>query len=179
MSLNKLIRGEDTITDPQQIANAFNLHFSTIGITLRNALPITNHLDFVSFLPPSNQQSIYLSPSTASEVVTIIKNLKNKKSNIHSPPVKLYKHNADLLAIPISLIFNHCLDSGIYPDLLKIACVTVLYKTGEKSNVNNYRPISCLPLLNKIFEKLVYARLYSFLPEVINSQFVSMASGEV
>ena len=51
---------------------------------------------------------------------------------------------------------------GQYPDALKIACVTALFKSGDKLNPNNYRPISSLPILNKVFEKLIYTRLYSF-----------------
>ena len=79
-SLKKLIRNGETITDTQQIANALNLHFSTIGVALRDALPQNNNIDFHTYLPPSNQQSIYLTPSTPIEVVNIIKKIKKQKS---------------------------------------------------------------------------------------------------
>ena len=49
--------------------------------------------------------------------------------------------------------------------MLKLACITAVFKGGDKTNPNNYRPISSLPLLNKIFEKLLYKRLNSYFEE--------------
>ncbi len=53
--------------------------------------------------------------------------------------------------------------TGVYPDQLKVAKVIPIFKEGDKLLVSNYRPISLLSNINKIFEKLVYSRLYSFL----------------
>ena len=53
--------------------------------------------------------------------------------------------------------------TGIYPDLLKIAKVIPVFKKGDKLLVSNYRPISLLSNMNKIFEKLIFNRVYSFL----------------
>ena len=150
------------ITETEKIANALNSHFCTVGQKLRDALPQSNH-NYRNFLPPSSISSIFLGPSTPTEVKQIILSLKNKKINIHSIPTKLYKINADILASPISSIYNEMLSLGIYPNVLKIACVTSLFKSGCTENLNNYRPISSLPILNIIFEKLLYKRLLNFL----------------
>ena len=161
-SIRQLLVNNKTITNPLDIADAFNVHFSSVGNKLKSVLPSTN-ANYRDYLPQPNPNSFYISPSTPTEVASLIRGLKNKKGNMHFPPVKLFKINADILSIPISNIFNISVLSGKYPDMLKIACVSVLYKAGDKDDVNNYRPISCLPLLNKIFEKLLYNRLISFL----------------
>ena len=161
-SIRKLLVNNKLITNPLDIADAFNSHFSSIGNKLKSALPSTNS-NFRDYLPQPNPNSFYIAPSTPTEVTSIIRGLKNKKGNMHFPSAKLFKLNAESLSIPISHIFNTSVLSGNYPDMLKIACVSVLYKAGDKDDVNNYRPISCLPLLNKIFEKLLYNRLISFL----------------
>merc|ERR1711951_263303 len=57
-------------------------------------------------------------------------------------------------------IFNACISNGVYPDLLKTARVTPICKNGEKTDPSNYRPISVLSLLNKVFEKVLHKRLY-------------------
>ena len=62
-------------------------------------------------------------------------------------------------------MINDCFACGLYPLCLKHACVTPIFESGNSSNVKNYRPISILPLLNKIFEKCIYTRLYSFVTE--------------
>jgi len=60
-------------------------------------------------------------------------------------------------------IINQSFSSGIFPSALKTARVCPVFKSGDRANVNNYRPISVLPSFSKIFEKLVYSRLVSYL----------------
>ena len=62
-------------------------------------------------------------------------------------------------------IFNQSLQSGIFPDKLKIARVTPSFKKGSDSELGNYRPISVLPCFSKILEKIMYNRLYKHLKE--------------
>ena len=62
-------------------------------------------------------------------------------------------------------IFNLPLSTGIFPDKLKIAKVSPIFKNGEKDRLTNYRPISVLPCFSKILERIMYDRLYSYLIE--------------
>ena len=70
-------------------------------------------------------------------------------------------------AIPISQIlchiFNKSLTNGIYPETWKRAFVIPLYKKGIKSDINNYRPVSLLPCVSKVFEKLIFQHIFSYL----------------
>src|SRR5690606_37726120 len=75
---------------------------------------------------------------------------------------------------PISSVFNKCLKIGIFPNVFKIAIVLPLYKKDDVKDLNNYRPISLLPLISKIFEKLIYAQILTYLKThniINNSQF--------
>lgn len=173
-SILKLCKNNRTLTDPLEIAEALNSHFAGIGLALQNALPYRDETRFRRYLPPRLANSIFLNPSTSSEVKDIIKSLKNTKGNTHCLSTKILKESSDSLSSPISLIFNSVILYGHYPDVLKIACVTALFKAGDKLDPNNYRPISSLPLLNKIFEKLLHKRLTSFLESndiFTNNQF--------
>ena len=66
---------------------------------------------------------------------------------------------SSIISFPLSYIYNYSLNTGIFPDRLKIAVVKPLHKKGDKSNISNYRPISLLPTFSKIFEKAMYSRL--------------------
>ena len=61
------------------------------------------------------------------------------------------------------ILINESFTTGIFPDKLKVAKVIVLHKKGASDNLSNYRPISLLPIFSKIFEKIMYERLYNFL----------------
>ena len=74
----------------------------------------------------------------------------------------LIKHIQQLISPILTDLFNECLKTGTYPDCLKIAKVIALHKSGNKHDPNNFRPISLLPVINKIFEKLIYNRMNTF-----------------
>lgn len=95
------------------------------------------------------------------EIIAILKKTDSSKSsgpdNIDG--IVLKKCNRSL-AYPLSMIFNKVYDSGEIPSEWKMANVVPIHKKGDKSNVENYRPISLTSLLMKVFEKLVRERLY-------------------
>ena len=128
-------------------------------MALENALPRRNLKDFRKYLPPGIPNTIHLRPASSPEIISIIREIKNTMGNRHVLLSRLIKENLEFLAHPFSLIFIKIISSGCYPDALKIA----LFKAGDKTDPNNYRPISLLPLLNKIFEKLMHKCLATFL----------------
>ena len=97
------------------------------------------------------------------DVIKIIINMKNKPCNIDTYPAKVLKHTSYIISPIIANIINKSLRSGYFPNILKIARVIPLHKDKSRNDVNNYRPISCLPLLSKIFERIVHNQLYDFL----------------
>ena len=72
------------------------------------------------------------------------------------------------LATPLCILFNRSLNLGVFPTAFKDANVTPVFKSGDKSKVVNYRPISLLPLVSKVFERLVYAHLFPHIREHIS-----------
>ena len=161
-----------------EVADVFNNYFSTIGNKLKNNIPTCTN-DFNNFLPNSLNNSIYITPTNYSEVSLMINKLKLNKGNINNPNNKIYKLLNSFISIPITLIFNCIVATGIYPKTLKIACVTPLFKSGNKGEVSNYRPISCLPTLNTIIEKLLHQRIMRFLDKnkILNTSQFGFRSG--
>ena len=64
---------------------------------------------------------------------------------------------------PLTLIINQMLESGIFPDSPKIAKIIPLYKKGNINSITNYRPISLLPTLSTVFERVIFNQLYMYL----------------
>ena len=85
-----------------------------------------------------------------------------KSPDIFGTTPKLLQIGAPILCEPISKVINKSLKLGTFPTLLKIAKVIPIFKAGSKALVSNYRPISLLPLVSKIFEKVMYNRLSLF-----------------
>ena len=97
------------------------------------------------------------------EIIDIINSLANKSTGPYSIPLKLLLLIPDLIIVPLAYIINRSLSTGQYPNLLKIVKVIPVHKGGSTQEVNNFRPISLLSIFDKIIEKIVHSRLYSFL----------------
>ena len=88
---------------------------------------------------------------------------------------KLLKMAAGIIAPSLTAIFSNSIHTGIYPNEWKSAKVTPISKKGLKSDPNNYRPISVIPIVSKVFEQIVYNQLYHYLND--NKLLSSSQSG--
>jgi len=80
-------------------------------------------------------------------------------------PPKTVKLSASVIAPSLTYIFNLSLATGIYIDDWKRARVTPIFKSGDRRQCANYRPISILPAVSKVFEKEVFRQVYGYLTE--------------
>ena len=106
---------------------------------------------------------IKFQPCTGDEILKVVKTIKSNSAGIDGINLKTFKSVMCYLMPCLVHIINLSLQTGIFPDALKRAKVIPLHKGGSKLEIENYRPISILPLFLKIFEKIVHKRLYDHL----------------
>ena len=152
------------ITDMTDIANEFNRYFISIGHTLSEQIQSVHSCE--EYLGHKADSVFKFSEVNEDCIDKIIKNLKSKSStgydNISN---KLIKHARAILVKPLTLLTNQIIYTGVFPRQLKIARVKPLFKKGDLSNFSNYRHISLLPSISKIFEQVMAAQL-------IDKQFI-------
>ena len=156
-----LIEGETISNDDASKAGAFNSYFcaqTEISLTETQEEYLAN---YVTTQPevPNHLHSIEINPN---EVLRAINGLDASKAcGPDKLPTKIIKMTATYIAEPLSKIFNKSLEEGKYPSAWKNATVKPVFKgRGSPSEIKNYRPISLLPCLSKIFEKIVFSRIY-------------------
>lgn len=139
--------------------NDFNQHFSTIGRNL--AAKFDSSID--GDIGSSCSSSMFLTPVTVSEIFLHITSLKPSNVSGHDNITNnMLKASACVIAEFLTHLINQCFLIGVFPSSLKIARVIPILKSGDMQNPNNYRPISILPSLSKIFEKAIHKRLDKF-----------------
>ena len=107
-----------------------------------------------------------MKPTNFSTVLTLLRKLcKNKATGLDKISVRLIHECADLIADSLCSIFNCSIATGIFPEDWKISKVIPLFKQGDRSDLNNYRPISIIPVIAKVFERVVYDQIFAFLNE--------------
>ena len=162
----KELKGNDTfICNSNKISNVFNGHFSTIGPRLAREIPLTSDEESIYLNNiPENYNKFCFRLTTSSVVFTHLNRLsQTKATGLDNISAKLIRECADIISGPLCDLFNKSLMSGIFPDDWKCARVTLLFKQGESSDLNIYRPISVISVIAKVFERIVYNQLYNFL----------------
>ena len=156
----------EKITNRRIIANEFNKYFVSLASNLNNAynevgeVKIDDLPSFTDYLPKSNPSSIYLYECTPEEIYEIINDLKNGKSS--DIPIHVVKKASHAISPIICALYNKCMKNGVFPEEFKTGRITPIFKKEDEQLLENYRPVSTLPIFGKIFEKIIYARLYSF-----------------
>ena len=156
------------VQEHRAIANGFNEYFISIAGKLNagldpslgvQVLPVP---DFTTYFSKSCGNSIHLADCDAKEVQEVIESFSSGKSS--DIPVQALKITSHIISPYLAAHFNSFMQQGIFPDYLKIGRITPVFKNkGSRQMFENFRPISILPIFGKIFEKLIYSRLYDFL----------------
>ena len=170
-TLNRNIRKQNThefslnnktTSDPEVIANEFNQYIANIGSKLAENIPAAPHFD--SYL--NNPAETVFSFNLISEhnISNVIKKIKNKSSYGHDYLSNIMIKKAhDPLIKPLTLLINQTLSTGIFPSELNVSRAKPLFKRGKPSLFSNYRPISLLASLLKIYEYVVFEQLLAYM----------------
>ena len=162
--LNKLKREDKTFAEnPKEIADMLNSYFVNVGPKLAEKLPPTQ-IPFESFLSSSPADSLRLHNTDSEEVFKEI--ISFSSSNCEDPvkiSPKIYKLGARSMSNILPNFINRCFSEGYFPDCLKLARVTPIFKEGDTTVCSNWRPISITCCTSKLIEKLAKKRLLPYL----------------
>lgn len=159
------VRGRSAVSLPGGFApDVINDYFIAVPDDLVQDLPAPAR-DFRYYMDavPPVHASCFLKPVTPEELLDVIGGLSNSTSfdcyNLNS---RIVKSVADVVQRPLLTLFNRCLVEGIFPDAFKLSRVVAVFKRGDSSQLDSYRPISIVPIFGKILEILINSRLQRF-----------------
>ena len=143
-------------TENLSVAKIMNQYFVSVGKVLAKPFQIVSTV-FTSSTPPFHLDNVKCE----------LKSLKsNKAVGLDKLSARLLKDASDVVIAPILTgLINKSFTDGVFPGVWKCAKVTALFKDGDKSLTDNYRPISILPTISKIIERSAHIQLSSFLEE--------------
>ena len=135
-------------------------YFVQVGPRLANK--INNTTDPLTYVT-SSVNSIFIPYVSENEITEVIQSLKNSSAGHDSILASIAKPLIQYYVKPLTHLINSSFENGLFPDELKIGKVIPIFKTGDKKDTLNYRPITILTFFSKIFEKTMYNHLISFI----------------
>ena len=155
-----------THTDKLNIANKFNQFFTNIAHTLARDIKYDGTKNYKYYLNKHINTVFDFQNIDEETVMKTIQNLPSKNScGVDGISSKLIKIIEPAIIKPLTLLINQVLNTGIFPDELKIAKVIPLFKKDDPKLLKNYRPISLLPTISKVIEKIIFTQLSTYFNE--------------
>ena len=147
------------VKTPKKVANIFNDYFSNVGPELAAKIPDTVY----NLSSQPMHHSLRLYDTNPDEVEQVIhKQNSSKATRSMDAPTKFIKMAKYVISGVLAKLFNYCMRHGKYPQAMKISQVIPIHKRGPKDIVSNFRPISLQNQINKVFEKILYKRVYNY-----------------
>ena len=145
------------------MVNYFNSYFSSVAADMTRDLPVVEENNSFLINSQSVTESCVLFPTNIVEVSDILNSMPNKGNSLYDIKPKILNIVSEVILPLIVYLYNLCVLKGVYPNILKVARIVPIFKSGSMTKVNNYRPISNLSSLNKIFELLTATRMNNFI----------------
>ena len=163
-----------SITDSLGLAENSEVISSTEGVSDpidRAIIKYSNHPSIRKIRSFAQNDNFFeLQKVSLEQMHTEIGRLNPKEATtFNNIPAKVLKSSSEICSESLQLIFNDCVQNGLFPDLLKLADVTSLHKTEEKTRKKNYRPVSVLPTVSKVFERLLDKQIISYMVPYLSS----------
>ena len=164
--------GNTSYSSSQEIVNIFADHFVDVASKVISSKNWSNNTEYVSsdvFLDNIDKKvpknSTFSVPHiSCSDLESQLRNIAvNKATGMDGISGNLLKSVAPIISVPLANIINRSLDEGIFPSLWKAAKVVPIFKSGSKTGVNNYRPISVLSIMSKVMERHVHNHFVKYL----------------
>ena len=156
------IKENGIIIGGRSVASVFNRYFTTVVSDLVKHFPTSSN-SFSSDYINRVSSSCFLYPTNVTEILFVLMKMKKKGNCLYDIPPKYLLVIKDKILPFLEYFYNRCIIDGVYPSILKVARVVPIHKSGDKQSVDNFRPISNLSSLNKIFETLTFHRLSTFI----------------
>ena len=137
-----------------------------------------NH-DSIREIETMNIDQVFKIPlATHEDIIKIISKLDvSKASGVDNISAKLVKSAAEVISQPLCTILNHCVQKGKFPEAMKIARITPLYKKGTRLEKECYRPVSILPCFSKIFERYILNSMLSHVNVILSDKISAYRQG--
>lgn len=161
-SVLKEVKHNGVVMKGEVLANFANDYFVNIANSITTSL--TASRPFTCFSPPV-LISCFFYPTCVNEVIKVINKLKNKGSKILDLHPSILKENVLVFSNHFVILYNMSVLKRVFPNSMKIARVNPAFKSGQQDQIDNYRPISSLPLFSKVFEKLTLIRMEKFISQ--------------
>ena len=156
-SIPPLLANGSFVTDFKEKAKLFNNFFSKQCTVSSNGSNLPNF----TFKTDKRISDVVF---TQEDIFKVIKGLNPNKAHGHDEiSIRMIQLCGDSIILPLKIIFENALKTGCFPDSWKKGIIIQVHKKSNKQIVDNYRPISLLPIFGKIFEKIIYNNLYSYL----------------
>lgn len=150
-----------TSDEPCAISNFFAKHFESVYE------PDDANLPDINYACNCNDHFQVTEDLISNAITSMNENKTNSSDGI---PIIFYKRTIFQIVKPLKILFNSSLQSGVFHNEWKLSLITPLYKSGDKSDVVNYRPISILSAISKVFEKIMYSMIYDRVKHLISPQ---------
>ena len=193
-----LVENDEILTSENEVSEIMNTFFSEIVkcLGIEDHYPILSHPDEDLYnisnilIAYENHPSIIkikekfdaddrftFNCALAKDIESIIEKLDSSKGSTSSIPPKILKDNNDICHKYLTVIYNNSLTCNNYPSSLKMSEITPVHKKDESTNKENYRPISILPTISKVFEKELYSKMYSYFEGKLSANICGFRKG--
>ena len=161
--VNELAVNNTKLTGPDEISEGFNDFFLKIGPNLAKKIEKTEY-QFKDYIKHTNSKFSAFKPVTINQMCSLLLQLSGSKATgLDKTSSKVLKIAAPVISDSLTYIFNQAVTLCTFPNGWKIARVIPLFKNGQRNLPGNYRPISILPALSKVMERILYTQLYEYL----------------
>ena len=146
------------ITDFKEKAEFFNSFFSKQYSLISNNSSLSNYINYTT------EKRLSTVALSVEAIGKIIQNLDSNKAHGHDNiSIRMLKICGDSIYEPLEIIFRQALLTGAFPSEWKKGNIVAVHKKSDKQNINNYRPVSLLPICGKIFERLIFNEMFKFI----------------